>query len=176
DLDSYECIDGLPIDESPLYDPANPFEHRDPRLKQSIATPGDIFLGFQFETHRDSVQCWNYNVSPPQRVPNQDALNAFASFSGYCWKKMADPEDFPVYRNNSSLNFIILRLGEVLLNYAEAKIELNEIDQSCLDAINEVRGRESVQMPPIAAGKSQADMREIIRRERKIELAMEGLR
>src|SRR5690606_1531759 len=47
-VDSYECIDGLTIDESPLYDPANPFENRDPRLKQAIATPGDIFLGFQF--------------------------------------------------------------------------------------------------------------------------------
>src|SRR5690606_31524543 len=115
-VDSYECIDGLPIDESPLYDPANPFENRDPRLKQSIAVPGDIFLGFQFETHRDSIECWNYNLPPPARVPNQDAVNAFASFSGYCWRKMADINDFPVNRNNSSLNFPVIRYGEVLLN------------------------------------------------------------
>lgn len=175
-VDSYECIDGLPIDESPLYDPANPFENRDPRLKQSIAVPGDIFLGFQFETHRDSIECWNYNLTPPARVPNQDALNAFASFSGYCWRKMADINDFPVNRNNSSLNFPVIRYGEVLLNFAEAKIELNEIDAECLDAINAIRGRESVMMPPIDAGKSQNEMREIIRRERKVELAMEGLR
>ncbi|MEQ8881645.1 MAG: RagB/SusD family nutrient uptake outer membrane protein, partial [Cyclobacteriaceae bacterium] len=175
-VDSYESIDGLPIDESPLYDPANPFENRDPRLKQSIATPGDVFLGFQFETHRDSVECWNYNVDPPVRIPNQDALNPYASFTGYCWKKMADPIDYPDNRNNSSLNFMLIRYAEVLLNYAEAKIELNEIDQSCLDAINEVRGRESVAMPPIASGKSQSEMREIIRRERKVELALEGHR
>lgn len=175
-VDSYESIDGLPIDESPLYDPANPFENRDPRLKQSIATPGDVFLGFQFETHRDSVECWNYNVDPPVRIPNQDALNPYASFTGYCWKKMADPIDYPDNRNNSSLNFMLIRYAEVLLNYAEAKIELNEIDQSCLDAINEVRGRESVSMPPITAGKNQAEMREIIRRERKVELALEGHR
>ncbi|MCD8538874.1 MAG: RagB/SusD family nutrient uptake outer membrane protein, partial [Leadbetterella sp.] len=64
----------------------------------------------------------------------------------------------------------------VYLTYAEAKIELNQVDQSVLDAINAIRGRESVKMPPIAAGKSQSEMREIIRRERKIELAMEGLR
>ncbi|MGQ8335801.1 RagB/SusD family nutrient uptake outer membrane protein [Sunxiuqinia sp. A32] len=175
-VDSYECIDGMTIEQSPLFDPAHPFENRDPRLKQSIATPGDIFLGFQFETNRDSVKCWDYNVDPPKRISNQDALNPYATFTGYCWKKMADPIDFPDYRNNSSLNFIMIRLGEVLLNFAEAKIELNEIDQDCLNAINSVRGRESVQMPPISGGKSQAEMRKIIRRERKIELAMEGFR
>ncbi|MCE5180073.1 MAG: RagB/SusD family nutrient uptake outer membrane protein [Porphyromonadaceae bacterium] len=175
-VDSYECIDGLTIDKSPLYDPAHPFENRDPRLKQAIVVPGDVFLGYQFETHKDSTKCWNYNVTPPIRITNQDATNAYATFTGYCWRKMVDPIDFPTNRNNSSLNFIIIRYAEVLLNYAEAKIELNQIDQDCLNAINAVRGRESVQMPPIALGKSQIEMRKIIRRERKIELAMEGLR
>lgn len=175
-VDSYEMIDGLTIDRSPLYDPANPFENRDPRLKQSIATPGDIFLGFQFESNRDSIEVWNYNVNPPQRIDNQDALNPYATFTGYLWKKMADPIDYPVNRSRSSLNFIMIRFAEVLLTYAEAKIEMNQIDQSVYDAINSVRGRESVQMPPIESGKSQAEMRDIIRRERKIELAMEGFR
>ncbi|SEL33790.1 RagB/SusD family nutrient uptake outer membrane protein [Parapedobacter koreensis] len=175
-VDSYECIDGLTIDQSPLYDPAKPFENRDPRLRQTIAVPGDVFLGFQFETHKDSITCWNYNVSPATRIPNQDATNAYASFSGYCWRKTTDPQDGGALRNNSSLNFMVLRLGEVLLNYAEAKIELNELDASCLEAINRIRGRESVQMPSIPAGKSQAEMRAIVRRERKVELALEGLR
>lgn len=175
-VDSYECTDGLPIDESPLYNPATPFLNRDPRLRQTIAVPGDIFLGFQFETYRDSVQCWDFNTTPARRIPNQDATNPFATFTGYCWKKTADNADKGAFRNASSLNCILIRLGEVLLNYAEAKIELNQIDQSCLDAINAVRQRPTVAMPPIPAGKSQAQMREIIRRERKVELAMEGLR
>ncbi|MCD8540228.1 MAG: RagB/SusD family nutrient uptake outer membrane protein, partial [Leadbetterella sp.] len=63
-VDSYECTDGLTIDKSPLYDPKNPFVNRDPRLKQTIAVPGDRFLGFQFETHKDSLQCWDYNTTP----------------------------------------------------------------------------------------------------------------
>jgi hypothetical protein len=175
-VDSYECIDGLPIDESPLYNPARPFDNRDPRLKQTIAVPGDIYLGFQFETHKDSVLCWNYNLVPARRVTNQEATNPFASFSGYCWKKTADAKDLGAFRNASSLNFILIRLGEVLLNYAEAKIELNQIDNTCLTAINRVRGRATVNMPAIPAGKTQVQMREIIRRERKVELAMEGLR
>jgi len=175
-VDSYECIDGLPIDESPLYDPTHPFENRDPRLRQSIAVPGDVYLGYQFETHKDSVECWNYNVSPAQRIPNQDALNPYATFSGYCWRKAADPADVGSSINRSSLNFIVIRLAEVYLNLAEAKIELNEIDTECLNAINVVRGRASVNMPAVEPGKSQREMRTLIRRERKVELAMEGLR
>src|SRR5690606_36192821 len=142
-------IDGLPIDESPLYDPTHPFENRDPRLRQSIAVPGDVYLGYQFETHKDSVECWNYNVSPAQRIPNQDALNPYATFSGYCWRKAADPADVGSSINRSSLNFIVIRLAEVYLNLAEAKIELNEIDTECLNAINVVRGRASLNMPAV---------------------------
>lgn len=175
-VDSYECVDGLTIDKSPLYDPKKPFENRDPRLRQTIALPGDRFLGFQFETHKDSLQCWDYNTTPARRIPNQDATNPYASFTGYCWKKFTDDKDKGSFRSASSLNYILIRLGEVYLTYAEAKIELNQVDQSVLDAINAIRGRESVKMPPVAAGHSQSEMREIIRRERKIELAMEGLR
>jgi hypothetical protein len=59
--------------------------------------------------------------------------------------------------------------------YAEAKIELNELDNSVYDAINQVRTRASVEMPAITTGKSQAELREIVRRERTVELAFEGL-
>jgi len=38
-IDSYEASDGLPIDESTVYNPSKPFENRDPRLKASIITP-----------------------------------------------------------------------------------------------------------------------------------------
>lgn len=175
-VDSYECIDGLTIDISPMYDPAKPFENRDPRLRQSIAVPGDVYLGYQYETHKDSIQCWDYNVSPARRIANQDATNPYASFTGYNWRKTADPMDGGSNRQRSSLNAIIIRLAEVYLNLAEAKIELNQIDQECLDAINAVRSRDNVDMPAIVAGKSQQEMRAIIRRERKVELAMEGLR
>jgi len=175
-VDSYECIDGLTIDESPLYNSKEPFKNRDPRLRQTIVLPGDIFLGYQFESHRDSIRCWNYRVFPPTRVTNQDAVNPFATFTGYLFRKMADSTEIPDLRNFSSLNAIVLRYGEVLLNFAEAKIEKNEIDQECLNAINMIRSRESVKMPAVEFGKTQGQMRKIIRRERKIELAFEGLR
>lgn len=172
--DSWECTDGLSIDKSSLFDPQKPFENRDPRLGYTLALPGSEFLGYQFETHTDSVECWNYNVTPAVRIDNKDATHAYASFSGLCWRKYTDKKDFN-FINDSELNIILIRYAEVLLNYAEAKIEAGSIDQSVLDAINKVRQRPSVDMPPVTVT-GQAELRNVIRCERKYELAGEGLR
>ncbi len=172
-IDSYLCTDGLPIDQSPLFDPEKPYENRDPRLHYTCVVPGSVFDGYQFETHRDSLKCWNYRVDPPVRVANQDATNPYASFSGYCWRKYTNMEN-PEYLTRSETSIILLRYAEVLLNYAEAKIEANDIDQSVYDAINLIRER--VDMPTISTGKSQAELRSIVRIERKSEFAFEGTR
>jgi len=172
-IDSYECIDGLSIDKSPLYDASNPFVNRDPRLQATCVVPGSIFLGYQFETHPDSLKVWDYNTDPPRRVANLEVTHAYATFSGYQYRKYVQDDDRE-YRSESELNFMIIRYAEVLLTYAEAKIELNEIDVSVYDAINLVRER--VGMPEIIHGKSQAEMRKIVRQERKVEFVFEGLR
>jgi hypothetical protein len=169
-VDSYLCTDGKTIDQSPLYDEANPFENRDPRLKQSIIVPQTWFANYLFETHPDSTAT-TYNGT---RVTNLEVTNPYATFTGYLWRKNNDETQFTAPYNGSAMPFKLLRYAEVLLIYAEAKIELNQIDQSVLDAINQVRGR--VQMPEVEAGLSQAEMRKIIRNERKVELANEGWR
>ncbi|RZL19191.1 MAG: RagB/SusD family nutrient uptake outer membrane protein [Pedobacter sp.] len=174
-VDVYPCTDGLNIDESPLFDPKTPYLNRDPRLGFTIAVPGSVFFNYQFETHRDSVKCWDYNVTPAKRVDNQEALNAFATFTGYCWKKYVDLED-KIDRTNSELNVIQIRYAEILLIYAEAKNELNQLDQTAYNAINLVRQRPSVNMPAIEMGKTQIEFRSLVRKERLYELAMEGFR
>lgn len=179
-VDSYECIDGKTIDKSSLYNPKRPFENRDPRLGMTIALPGSIYWGYQFETHKDSLECWNYNVTPAKRIANLDATHTYASFSGYAWRKYSDPTE--EHSTNSDINIIVLRYGEVLLNYAEAKIEAGQVDQSVLDAINRVRARAygvdltSTTEYPAITTTNQAELRSVIRRERKAELAGEGLR
>ncbi len=66
--------------------------------------------------------------------------------------------------------------------YAEAKIELNQIDQSVLDAINRVRARAygvdytNISAYPAITTTSQQKLRTIIRNERRVEFAKEGLR
>lgn len=173
-IDSYECTDGLSIDKSPLFDPKKPFENRDPRLGYTVVLPQTRFINYMFETHPDSLMTWNYNTNPATRVSNTDVTNAYATFSGYLWRKYADvaDKDDP---GKSDINIILFRYAEVLLNYAEAKVELNQLDQSMYDALNAVRQRPSVNMPAIE-GKSQEELRFIIRKERKYEFAIEGLR
>jgi hypothetical protein len=174
-VDSYACTDGLTIDKSPLFIPSQPFKNRDPRLGYSIVLPGSAYFDVQFETHPDSLKVWNYAVSPATRINNTDATNAFATFTGYLWRKYTDIRD-KADDTHSDMNIILIRYAEVLLNYAEAKIEAGQIDQSVYDAINEVRQRPGVGMPIITAGKTQEELRSIVRRERKCELAVEGLR
>lgn len=174
-VDSYECIDGKSIDKSDLFNPKKPFENRDPRLTQTIVLPQTKFIGYMFETHPDSVMTWNFNTTPATRVSNTDVTNAYATFSGYLWRKYADiaDRDAPA---KSDIDIIVFRYAEVLLNYAEAKIEANQIDQSVYDAINLVRQRPSVEMPAIKEGMTQQELRSRVRKERKYELAAEGLR
>ncbi|TKG94223.1 RagB/SusD family nutrient uptake outer membrane protein [Puteibacter caeruleilacunae] len=77
---------------------------------------------------------------------------------------------------------ILIRYAEVLLTYAEAKIEMNDIDASVVNAINAVRARafgvnviDTDNYPEVVID-SQERLREIVRAERRVELAMEGLR
>lgn len=179
-MDSYECTDGLPIDQSPLYDPSDPFSNRDPRLVETIVPFGTPWLGVQYQPHPDSTRVWSYRDS--RMVSNTDnrAVNQFASYTGLLWKKGIDERWLQAMREDNDR--IILRYAEVLLTYAEAKIELNEVDSSVLDAINRLRARgygtsvnQTAEYPAVTT-EDVAALRTIIKRERRVELANEGLR
>ena len=170
-IDSYECTDGLRIDESPLFDQANPYENRDPRLSASIIHDGTWYRGVRYETHPDSLLASKVVSGVESRIKNQDVTNAYASHTGYLMRKYADYTATDVRK--CTLNFILLRYAEVLLTYAEAKLENGEVDQSLFDALNQVRTRAGM---PTITEKDPAKLRALIRNERKVELAGEGLR
>jgi len=181
-IDSYEATDGLPIDESTIYDPTRPFENRDPRLKASIITPQSEWGGIIFESHPDSLEV--RNVDGTIRGRNNDSRVVIwpAAFCGYLWKKYTNVESQLQNRFWSETDFTIMRYAEVLLNYAEAKIELNEIDASVHEALNRVRAR-AYGVPagdtgsfPAVTSMDQAFLRTLIKRERKVEFANEGFR
>ncbi|MDR0510293.1 MAG: RagB/SusD family nutrient uptake outer membrane protein, partial [Rikenellaceae bacterium] len=146
------------------YDPNHPYVGRDPRLHFSIYIDGD--------------QLPNGTIFNP--APNSGTIDAVGttyrnSTTGFLIKKYINTEDYADI-SNSGINIILLRYAEVLLIYAEAKIELNEIEQSVYDAVNLVRnGRNDVSLADIAVGQDQDAFREIVRRERTVELAFEGL-
>src|SRR5690606_16589389 len=96
-----------------------------------------------------------------------------ATRTGYYLRKKVNPAIVP--GNSSGQNSIVWRYAEVLLNYAEAKNEvLGAPDQSVYDAINQIRERAG--LPELPAGLTREQMRERIRRERRVELAFEGKR
>lgn len=181
-VDSYECIDGKTIEDSDLYDPSKPFENRDPRLDASIVRSGTEFATYIYTTDPGTTTTKRIVDGVETTVPNQDFTNAFASFTGYLWRKYSAPEDVPANVTNGELDWIIMRYAEMLLIYAESKIELNQIDQSVLDAINLIRARaygvdiSATADYPAITTTDQGELRTIVRRERKIELAHEGFR
>lgn len=157
----FECIDGKTIGSSPLYDKNNPYEKRDPRLDYTIMISDRTkFKGQTF-------------VSRPNTT-SPDRFNRY-NWSGYCVNKFMD-EGFSGNLMNYGGNFSIIRYAEVLLSYLEANLEATgAVNQALLDAtINKVRGREAVKMPAVTTV-NPAELRTIIRRERRVEFAFEGL-
>lgn len=180
-LAGYTCTDGLPIDESPLFDPHDPFKNRDPRCCKSIVPFNSQFCGFTYAPHPDSLEVYNNNTGNWQTNSDNRANAQYASFNALLWKKGID-ETWLQNGGKVDPDRIIMRYADVLLMYAEAKIELNEIDESVLNAINQVRARaygvdvSATSQYPVVAETNQQKLRTILRMERRMELAKEGLR
>ncbi|MGQ8338814.1 RagB/SusD family nutrient uptake outer membrane protein [Sunxiuqinia sp. A32] len=161
--DEFEMQNGSMINEDGSgYDPYNPYENRDPRLGYSL-----FHLGSELPNGEI------YDSRPGGK--DDYTLGFQTTKTGYNLRKYVNAEDFGDGAN-CGINFILIRYAEVLLTYAEAKIELNEIDQSVFDAINEVRQRSDVNMPEIESTLGQEGLRQAVRHERAVELAFEGLR
>jgi hypothetical protein len=180
-VDIYETTDGLTIDESPLYDPHQPFQNRDPRMTMSIVPFGEDWLGYRYQPHPDSLTV--FSSKEGKKVSNLDnrKVAQFASYTGFVWKKGVEYQSWGIDKLPEN-DVMILRYADILLTYAEAKIELNEIDQSVRDAINAVRAR-AYQVPvtqvadyPEIISADQAGLRAVLRRERRVEVVTEGLR
>lgn len=183
-IDSYEAIDGQPIDKSTVYDPTQPYKNRDPRLLASIVTPQSIWGGIIFESHKDSIVSRKADGSNNGQNNDSRGIIWAANFCGYLWKKYADEESQTARSINSEIDFMLMRYAEILLIYTEAKVELGEIDQAMLDAsINRVRARAykttnvtDGSLYPRITTLDKEELQTIIKRERKVELANEGFR
>lgn len=166
--DMYLCTDGLPVDKSPLFEGydscVSEFHNRDPRMSESLITPGLEIIRPQFSTPEPQ---W-------PGVGNNRNVN-----SGYMLYKFISENPAPGLSAESNVDFNVMRYAEVLLIYAEATYERSgQISDADLDiSINALRDR--VGMPHLTNAFVQAnglDMRTEIRRERTVELAFEGFR
>jgi hypothetical protein len=165
ELEDFECIDGKAIDASPLYKVDSPYANRDPRLLKTFFVNGvTVFKNTTYVSSPDSSAT---------KYPDQLTRRPW---SGYMVLKFCDESysgDVRVY----GCDFPMIRYAEVLLSYLEANIESGTaITQTLLDqTINKVRGRAEINMPPVTETNA-AKLTTILRRERRNELAWEGLR
>lgn len=180
-LAAFLCTDGLPIDESPLFDPRNPFANRDPRCTMTIVEFGTAHCGFIYDPSPAAKNVMNLATGKEQ-TNNDSRINAqYASFNGLVWKKGVD-DSWMENGLNVECDYLMMRYADVLLMYAEAMIELGKIDQSVVDAINTVRARaygvsySQTDSYPAVTATDQATLRKAVRLERRVELAKEGRR
>lgn len=163
-FEAYEFIDGSPFSyDSPLYNPDKLGENRDPRLDYTLLYNGSTFRGEVYDCHPDS--------------PSADKVaGGQTTQTGFLMREFFD-ESYSGNLNSYGANIPIIRYAEILLSYLEAKLENGEnITQELLDqTINLVRGRPSVNMPPVTSTNPD-ELRTILRNERRVELAMEGIR
>lgn len=167
---------GLPLDDPESgFDPANPWDNRDPRFYYNIVTDGERFV----QKYNDARAFAQLYIGGRERNPQN-------SMTGYGWKKFRGLT-CNNYDKGWGSSYIAevprLRLAEIYLYYAEA---VNEAygpggahpgaSLTAADAVNLVRARAQVPAvhPKFMAGKEV--FRERIRDERAMELAYEGKR
>lgn len=164
-FEAYEMTDGTSFSyDNPQYNYNEPGKNRDPRLDYTIYYNGAIFMGTE------------YRISPDYSGKENLGYKEEATRTGYMMRKYFE-ESTPI-DNLMSYSAVtpIIRYAEVLLGYAECMNEQDKMTQQVMDeTINLIRSRKGVEMP-MKTSMGKDNNREIVRNERRVELAMEGIR
>jgi len=186
-VDDYRMADGSRFDWNNPAEAAAPYANRDPRFYASIAYDGarwrprpDDVKGLdsvgmiqtfrQLAIRNDSGRVTD--VVPGLDTRDSPVENWNGAYSGYYLRKFVDPSINAQFIKEQ-VPWIFFRYSEVLLNYAEASIELNELTDA-VNALNQIRVRAG--MPVFSAALGQAALRDEYRNERRVEMAFEEQR
>ncbi|WPR77770.1 RagB/SusD family nutrient uptake outer membrane protein [Algoriphagus sp. NG3] len=174
-VDSYMTSEGLAIGHPDSgYDEENPYVNRDPRLTATV-----VYHEYEWEENGTTRTIYiKPGTDPDSSAPDEYVPGSSSTTTGYYTRKYFDPTHLVQFA--SGLNLMLIRYADVLLMYAEAKNELGQLDESTwnltIGALRERAGFDAATALQFNSGLSQEDYREIIRNERRVELAMEGLR
>jgi starch-binding outer membrane protein, SusD/RagB family len=163
-VDSYEMRNGKKISApSSGYNFQDPYANRDPRFYASVLYNGAPWRGGLVETFTDGVSGPGVN----------DSYNTGLNMTGYYTRKFLN-ENNPVNQNldKANENWILMRYAEVLLNYAEAQLNLGNETEARL-YISKIRERAG--MPEVPDSETGNDLLARYQNERKIELAFEEI-
>ncbi|MFD2744299.1 MULTISPECIES: RagB/SusD family nutrient uptake outer membrane protein [Sphingobacterium] len=168
-VDNYITLDGYTITDAPSasYDPTDPFANRDPRLAATVMYTGNSYTLADGSLH---------TVDSRKGVaPDGFDFASDASATGYYIKKYWDN----TYRSNlmSGLNIILMRYADILLMHAEVLAEQGQLNQTEWNrTIRPLRERAGFTAASALDFPSGGNLKDIVRRERRSELALEGLR
>ena len=150
----YYCTDGLPITSSPLFNPTAERENRDPRATATIYFTGDQFF-----------------VNPDRFLSNSPTRYGMRKYI----RNSADAEGNREFAEGSQ-DFYVIRYADILLMRAEALAETGDVSGATA-MVNLVRDRVGMPLVEDVEGTvNQQQMIQIVRHERRVELALEGLR
>ena len=166
-VDAFPMANGKMINEPGSgYNEAKPYEGRDPRFYLSILYNGAPWL---LRTSNKKEPVWLYQFAP------QDGLNTNANSTrtGYLWRKMMDENAGGNYGVDANRCLPAIRYAEILLNYAEAMNEYGGAGSEVYNAVELIRKRAGLNPYQLTSGLGKEAMRDVIRNERRVELAME---
>lgn len=160
-LDQRAYIAKVPTMNLGSYDYMKEFKNRDSRLYVSILFP---FKGWHESDFGTFYYRWN---------PKKVAVDGNESWSGYSYRKMVALNPYQDWANIE--DYPVIRYAEVLLTFAEARVQNTGWDAQVQSALNDLRDR--CGMPKVPASMAnKAEALEFVRNERRIELAGEGNR
>lgn len=173
-VDDYIMLNGQGIEEPGSgYLESNPYSNRDPRLTATIVYDRYVWTNANNTTKIIYIKPGSDPVQPG--LDEYSAGSQASSATGYYWRKYYDPVAQANFVSGNNLH--LFRYAEVLLNYAEAKQELGQMDANVWSkTIAALRIRAGFTQAEALDYPGNANMTNIIRRERRAELAMEGLR
>lgn len=168
-VDEFSMENGKAIHEPGSgYDPNNPYVGREKRFYQTILYDNSTWHGELITTRVNGNNPINMGYS-----------NDYTHTGYFARKRLDESKEPTAYHDGKTYtNYILFRLAEVLLSYAEAENEVNGPTKDVLDAVDAVRTR-SGNMPSVTATYgtvTKEQMREIIHRERRVELSFEDKR
>lgn len=181
-VDAYFMRNGLPIDDDGSeyvtsgfsnfkapFDPStrstfNQWVNREPRFYVGVTYNNSYWLN---QNNTSLVTNMEYNGNSGRIQSTSDVTP-----TGYIVRKN-------VATNGDARGCLYLRLAQIYLDYAEALNEFSPGDAKIVTYLNYVRERAGIPLigsADIPVPATQADMREAIRRERRVELAFENVR
>ncbi len=173
-VDDYIMLNGKGIRETGSgYIENNPYVNRDPRLTATIVYDRYTWINANNTTKTIYIKPGTDPVQPG--LDEYSAGSQAASATAYYWRKYYDPSALANFVSGNNLHLI--RYAEVLLDYAEAKQSLGQMDATVWNkTIRALRQRAGFTDAGAIDYPGTTNMTNIIRRERRVELAMEGIR